>query len=134
MANFIKKDRIVEKIMIREKYVDKVITKEVPVPVERVVVKEVPVYVDKVVDRIVYKEVYIDKVHIGLRRRGIGRETSTVTDTGESGKLWAREIAHTVRMFSLSCMLNDQHTWHALKKISGNPKRGASRSGEGGVP
>ena len=76
VANFIKKDRIVEKVMIREKYVDKVITREVPVPVERVVVKEVPVYVDKVVDRIVYKEVYIDKVHMGLGGGGPGGKDS----------------------------------------------------------
>lgn len=51
-----------EKVTVKEKYVDKVITKEIPVPVERVVTKEVPVYIDKVVDRIVYKEVFVDKV------------------------------------------------------------------------
>jgi len=32
------------------------------VPVERLVFKEVPVYVDKIVDRIVYVEVFVDKV------------------------------------------------------------------------
>jgi len=62
VPNFIKTDRIVEKVSIREVYVDKVITKEIPVPVERLVLKEVPVYVDKIVDRIVYIEVFVDKV------------------------------------------------------------------------
>ena len=56
-----------EKVTVKEVYVDKVVTREIPVPVERVVTKEVPVYVDKVVDRIVYKEVFVDKVCIGAR-------------------------------------------------------------------
>jgi hypothetical protein len=39
VPNFIKTDRIVEKTVVKEKYVDKVIIKEIPVQVERVVVK-----------------------------------------------------------------------------------------------
>lgn len=39
VPNFIKTDRIVEKTVVKEKYVDKVIIKEIPVMVERVVVK-----------------------------------------------------------------------------------------------
>ena len=39
MPNFIKTDRVVEKTVVKEKYVDKVIIKEIPVQVERVVVK-----------------------------------------------------------------------------------------------
>ena len=67
VANIVKRDKIVEKVTVKEIYVDKVVTREIPVPVERVVTKEVPVYVDKVVDRIVYKEVFVDKVCIGAR-------------------------------------------------------------------
>ena len=39
VPNFIKTDRVVEKTVVKEKYVDKVIIKEIPVQVERVVVK-----------------------------------------------------------------------------------------------
>ena len=39
VPNFIKTDRIVEKTVVKEKYVDKVIIKEIPVMIERVVVK-----------------------------------------------------------------------------------------------
>jgi hypothetical protein len=67
VANIVKRDKIVEKVTVKEMYVDKVVTREIPVPVERVVTKEVPVYVDKVVDRIVYKEVFVDKVCISAR-------------------------------------------------------------------
>ena len=49
-------------VCIQEVYVDKVITKEVPVPVERVITKEVPVYIDRVVDRVIHKEIYVDRV------------------------------------------------------------------------
>ena len=39
VPNFIKTDRIVEKTVVKEKFVDKVIIKEIPVEVERVVMK-----------------------------------------------------------------------------------------------
>ena len=39
VPNFIKTDRIVEKTVVKEKFVDKVVIKEIPVEVERVVMK-----------------------------------------------------------------------------------------------
>ena len=62
VPNFVLQDKIVDKAVIREVWKDKEVIKEIPVTVERVVIKEVPVYEDKIVDRIVYKEVYVDKV------------------------------------------------------------------------
>ena len=68
VPNYIKRDKVVEKVVIEEVYVDKVVNKEISVPIEKVVVNEVPVFVDKVVDRIVYKEVPVEKVNSFLRK------------------------------------------------------------------
>lgn len=42
---------VVEKEVVKEVYIDRVVTQEVPVYVEKIVEKEVPVYVDKIVEK-----------------------------------------------------------------------------------
>lgn len=58
--------KIVEKEVIREVPVDKIIVKEVPVYVDRVVEKEMPVevvmIVEKIVEREVIKEIPVDRI------------------------------------------------------------------------
>mmetsp|Transcript_21965 Transcript_21965/g.35223 ORF Transcript_21965/g.35223 Transcript_21965/m.35223 type:complete len:621 (+) Transcript_21965:87-1949(+) len=49
---------------VRIEYVEKIVTKEVVVPIEKIVIKEIPVEVpvEKIVERIVTKEVLVDRI------------------------------------------------------------------------
>jgi hypothetical protein len=58
---------VVEKEVVKEVYVDRVVTQEVPVYVEKIVEKEVPVYVDKIVEKEVrlhclYATIFVDEI------------------------------------------------------------------------
>ena len=48
--------------VLREVARERVVNREVAVPVDKVVVKEVPVYVDKYVEKIVHRAVPVEKI------------------------------------------------------------------------
>jgi hypothetical protein len=37
---------------------------QVPLPIERIVIQEVPVHIDRIVEKVVYKDVPVDRVQV----------------------------------------------------------------------